>query len=563
MTSVRIAHLRKRYRVRADTAGERQRLDRVWQSAIDDELFDAALERAGIPADEEVCIRRVDSVVRLDAARADASLAVEWTVALADAIAQRVSDGGQDVVRYRSRYLAVVDMACSATNGDLARAWAWRSLRIWRGADVVDADEARLEVIAALAREPRLAPAVLRVVARRGLLPRLVSSVSGEVWVALAHAALVEWGAGEFLARRFLAGHADVAAENSAADLAVTHASAVEQAVSRIFASSALVGAAIAAWPTEWPDRAAIAHALAVLALLAVEPALVRSARGVPVVQRLAARMAAGRALIPPKALTTSTGRKKGHEEGAKGNVRDDARAHDDVVAHDPTAHDPREHDAYRTHEDARACAATSWGGLLFLLHIVSALDLPAVLLADRALGARSLRWTLHQLATLLIPLSKDDPAALAFAGLAPGSRTPCADEPPSTEAESAALRSAHAAIVASLREIMRAPGVRPPAEDSGTAEESGTAAQSGTAEEFGTAKASGTTEALGTTAEECDTALLQRVASRSADIIAEQAWIELRLSAAEVSTSVRRGGLDLDPGWIPWLGVVVRFVYV
>jgi hypothetical protein len=24
----------------------------------------------------------------------------------------------------------------------------------------------------------------------------------------------------------------------------------------------------------------------------------------------------------------------------------------------------------------------------------------------------------------------------------------------------------------------------------------------------------------------------------------------------------VRRAGLDLDPGWIPWLGAVVRFVY-
>jgi len=24
----------------------------------------------------------------------------------------------------------------------------------------------------------------------------------------------------------------------------------------------------------------------------------------------------------------------------------------------------------------------------------------------------------------------------------------------------------------------------------------------------------------------------------------------------------VRRNGLDLDPGWVPWIGVVVRFVY-
>jgi hypothetical protein len=25
---------------------------------------------------------------------------------------------------------------------------------------------------------------------------------------------------------------------------------------------------------------------------------------------------------------------------------------------------------------------------------------------------------------------------------------------------------------------------------------------------------------------------------------------------------TARRAGLDLDPGYVPWLGVVVRFVY-
>jgi hypothetical protein len=29
-----------------------------------------------------------------------------------------------------------------------------------------------------------------------------------------------------------------------------------------------------------------------------------------------------------------------------------------------------------------------------------------------------------------------------------------------------------------------------------------------------------------------------------------------------EVDLDVRRAGLDLDPGWVPWLGTVVRYVY-
>src|SRR5205823_4110043 len=39
--------------------------------------------------------------------------------------------------------------------------------------------------------------------------------------------------------------------------------------------------------------------------------------------------------------------------------------------------------------------------------------------------------------------------------------------------------------------------------------------------------------------------------------------WIELRLATEEISVELRRAGLDLDPGWLPWLGAVVRFAYV
>ena len=35
------------------------------------------------------------------------------------------------------------------------------------------------------------------------------------------------------------------------------------------------------------------------------------------------------------------------------------------------------------------------------------------------------------------------------------------------------------------------------------------------------------------------------------------------RLALSDVSTELRRAGLDLDPGYLPFLGTVVRFVYV
>ncbi len=54
----------------------------------------------------------------------------------------------------------------------------------------------------------------------------------------------------------------------------------------------------------------------------------------------------------------------------------------------------------------------------------------------------------------------------------------------------------------------------------------------------------------------------LEDVLRRPATIIADPGWIEARFSIDDVSVDIRRAGLDLDPGWLPWLGVVVRFTY-
>jgi hypothetical protein len=55
---------------------------------------------------------------------------------------------------------------------------------------------------------------------------------------------------------------------------------------------------------------------------------------------------------------------------------------------------------------------------------------------------------------------------------------------------------------------------------------------------------------------------LLGAVARRSANIVADPGWIDVELHLDEVRTEVRRAGLDLDLGYRPWLGVVVRFRY-
>ena len=52
-----------------------------------------------------------------------------------------------------------------------------------------------------------------------------------------------------------------------------------------------------------------------------------------------------------------------------------------------------------------------------------------------------------------------------------------------------------------------------------------------------------------------------RRVAEEAA-IVADPGWLEAHFPLSTVSIDLRRAGLDLDPGYLPWLGVVVRFVY-
>jgi hypothetical protein len=58
------------------------------------------------------------------------------------------------------------------------------------------------------------------------------------------------------------------------------------------------------------------------------------------------------------------------------------------------------------------------------------------------------------------------------------------------------------------------------------------------------------------------DAALIDFVCLRRALVSGDPGWIELHFALTDVSTEIRLAGLDLDPGWIPWLGVVVRLIY-
>jgi hypothetical protein len=54
----------------------------------------------------------------------------------------------------------------------------------------------------------------------------------------------------------------------------------------------------------------------------------------------------------------------------------------------------------------------------------------------------------------------------------------------------------------------------------------------------------------------------LAAVCRRDGRLRVEPGWIEVHLPLASVDTAIRRIGLDLDSGWLPWLGCVLRVHY-
>ncbi len=164
-----------------------------------------------------------------------------------------------------------------------------------------------------------------------------------------------------------------------------------------------------------------------------------------------------------------------------------------------------------------RTQGITNYGGLLFLLPLVESSGGIELLLSESSLAETSLPEVLHRLSLNLYPLSPHDPAALAFAGMMPQQALPYDLECELSENQTNILEAATTLVISSLAE--RLPKWH---------------------------RAS----------------LMQRVVERDAMIVADPGWFEIHFRLIDVSVDIRRVALDLDPGFIPWLGVVIKYVY-
>ena len=556
-----IGQLKVRWRVDTEMPeADRARLDGLVRELCDGPLEDALTDTPDYhPA--EVCIRRV--VVPPHHARwgsADAELVSGWAGAIGRAVRASTVPSG-DVVRFASRAHAQADLVVSVLAGDRERIWAWRLLGLWPAGDWPDAEAIARAVATAVGERPGALVALTAAAARAAQLGRFIECLGP---AALAEYTQHAWlAAGGSTRPRPAAGgraDADAALTGRLADLLRRNSQILAHALrlpaARLAGSAGPDGSrsghsVSAAGSGAVTGPGPLAESLAALAMLEVEPAMAAhpvawavvaaTTRGlVPapadVPRPPPARPGAGRRPGPPGEAHADDGHRPDPRDGAMARPHPPADDDDDAArvldrAATP-ARPPADDGATPVPSGAGAAtpvppgagAATCWGGLLFLLPIVSELGIPASVIAEPGDDGTGLRPVLHELGRQLLvraapdagPPAAEDPALLAFCGLSPGSA------PPRPLAGPAAKRTGLAAdsVVSALRARVTGPYRAGPA-------------------------------------------LLLGVCRRHAVIHADPGWIDVDLRLDEVSVDVRRAGLDLDPGYLPWLGCVVRFRYV
>jgi hypothetical protein len=508
------------------------RVDRFFASAqVRDEVDEGRVRRlvddiaggrvepdlAGTPAAEGWwCVRRVDIDIPVDSGPLlDVWLGSVRAALLADLAGRRLTWPGQgpaaddqDLVGYRHPVAALADLVASLAVGRPTRAWAWRSLGLLTAHDPDAEHDPPAAALAALGRHPERS------------LPALAGAATAVGGVAL-HRLLGNAGLRSLATMVLRGAGADpgpwLAAVGTVAPPAPPIAGLERRsALARAWAATALP-------LLDGGGRAALVS----LVVAETEPALLRSRPLPGLREALAAGLSSNASprsglgvRTDPASLEPLRARP---EADATGRLADPdphvVLAGERTSTSEPeTALDPA---GPAPGSEELAGVTTAWGGLVHLLATAEAAQVPDAVIADPALAGLVPSGSLHHLLVVLAaatdehgrPDPGDDPVVAALSGRR-------VDEEPPGE-PTAAERTALEGHADRWRHV--------------------------TADRLG-AKDPG--EAM------------VRLLPRQGRVVAWPGWVEIHLLLTDVDPDVRRAGLDLDQGFVPWLGRVVVIRY-
>lgn len=516
--TVHIRHFGIRHHVADDDA--RRRAMAAQQALLDGEL-DAALAPLA-PAGELVLLRRLALQVTLSDDVSDAVNARQWGEALGASLQRALQHARPEgLLRFASRHQAELAFVHDLLQGRAERDWAWQRLALLPAGREPGTGQRQSALVRLLADEPERGVPLLRALLPTPHWPALLRRLADGELRGLALS--VAWCLSPALAAAWRRSEAPVSSTEGSAPTD-TGPSVVDE-------RSAVAVDTAATAPMWWPPTLEAvgggpraAWALRLACVLHAPGLARRGAAAVDAQWRFWAETAAA-ADQPAPARTFGDGATA--PAGPAGSVaafdpaapavspttqartdrpRPPERQVPTATQADPTA--PGE-------PDADTAMRTRCGGLLLLLPLLPASGALA-LLEDPVLGpAAALPQRLHALALRLGAPGPRDAAALAFGALALHREPPPPWQPPPAQAD--VLDRCRERLLDHL--ALRLP--QWPASQR-----------------------------------------LARLLWREARITVEPGWIDVRFALADVSIDLRRAALDLDPGFLPWLGVVLRYVY-
>lgn len=521
MHALTIGRLALRYRLPPALMERRRELECVREA-----VFEWALERVltdmGVLGHESLCLRRVRVRLRLSAALGEQAMIECWTSELTRAVKEQLrSADPREFIRYRSPVAALVDLARGLARADLQRGWAWVSLGLVDDAALATSAELARALVVALIRRPEAIVATLVELAREpDVLSALAPVLAAGEWVRLASAALVAHGLTASQALSVLDGGFERldGSSTQAADEplpTVLRRSPMVAALAPVTRAMRLCGPADDCLLRAWIALAALGEApqRAPRWLVTHADVLATVAHGFTAFAVDRTERPSAVPSLPSSASSLPAG-----SSPASSPLADATDAPLQFGASPP--------------ETAPVAmpgpaAYTRLGGLLFLVAVFRELDLWVELAELGEAHGLELRHVLHRFGRDLLgeqadQVADDDPGLLAFVGLPPTAAPPRHASAPALDQ---ALETHRHRVIAALESRL-------------SFETDLTPARRGAA-------------------------LLEWLIYRHAEVVADPGWIELRLDGRDVDTAIRRAGLDLDPDWLPALGVVVKFVYV
>ena len=570
MTDLGIGRLSATVTARADDPDLGPRVHRMLNRVAGSRL-NQALGAVTFP-DGHWCIRRIDIGLPVDPGLPDPAIETQWAAALADAVRAALSSGSDNVIHFRRVPDALTDLVASLALRRAEHAWAWTQAGIIGPSDPPPGSAPTDAALTALHRNPECALIAVIGAVRVAGLAAMHQLLGMRGWSQLATDVSAAMGGPPAptarASPRETTGQPRPPADSLAMPDASTGGTPARETASRRPDHASTGGTPARQTDSGRPDHASTgppppvpshhavvamaaalasrstlaeqfrrsrvhpdpvtARAWAVLAAAQADPSVLRRAATPAILDELSALLAGHPSLPQPSTTRAQPARgaqasphTPANRSKTPGPAQPEA-GHKPILPRSPNSA-PQAHPAPRSGEAGtgehgdRTGWPTPWAGLLFLLSTAEEAGVPADLLTDPALASRPLWWVLHALATRLVPAAPDDPAVLAFAGLPPA-ETPQEQEPDRGEAAHLGRHAQRWALVTAAR--LRQPAAEDPFQ------------------------------------------VVTGLALRRGEILAEPGWVEVHLGFDQVDVDVRRAALDVDPGWVPWLGMVVRFVY-